>query len=101
MYTVQVFIAVAHNPGITITEIAELVDIAQPQATRAIALLAEHNPHHYRKEQTRKEALGYIELYIHPVDGRRTCCKLTRRGEVFWTSLKLLMGEAPTTVREQ
>ncbi len=91
MYTIQVFIAVATNPGITITEIAELVQIAQSSATRTVALLGEKTAH-YSKEQSDKDVLGYVELYQDEEDARRTLCRLTKRGEVFWSNLQLVVG---------
>jgi DNA-binding MarR family transcriptional regulator len=94
MYTIQVFIAIACNPGISVTEIAELVDIAQPSATRAVVLLAERSDRH-AAEQEGRDALGYVELYQDEFDRRRTLCRLTRRGVLFWRTLSAIMGEQP------
>jgi hypothetical protein len=93
-YTIQVFLAVANNPGITITEIAVLAGIAQSQATRAVALLSETTSH-FRASQRDIDTLGYIELYEDEADARRTRCQLSKRGERFWSTLQALIGDEP------
>jgi len=92
MYAIQVFLAIAHNPGIGITDIGGLVQVHQSSVTRVVALLAERTTH-YSKEQSGKEALGYAELFQDEQDARRTCVRLTRRGEAFWAALRIMMGE--------
>jgi DNA-binding MarR family transcriptional regulator len=84
---------VATNPGISITEIANLVGIAQSSATRVIVVLAEQSPHHRAEQAKRGEALGYIELYQDHHDARKTLCRLTKRGEAFWATLEFIVGK--------
>ncbi len=92
LYTIQVFIAIALNPGIAITELANLVRINQSSATRIVALLAEESPRHEAEQGRRETTFNYVELYVDAVDRRRTLCRLSPRGHGFYETLLALIG---------
>ncbi|MBT9289678.1 MarR family transcriptional regulator [Prosthecodimorpha staleyi] len=70
---VQTLLLVSMYPGITLSELADRLEIAQSSASRNVAALG-------KVHRLQKEGLDFVEAIEDPSERRRKICFLTERG---------------------
>jgi len=71
--TVEVFLAIALKPGLTMKEIAEVTGLAQSSCSRNVALLSKYH-------RLKKAGADLVETYEDPAERRRKIVFLNERG---------------------
>jgi len=70
----QVFLFIAQQDSCTYREIEKRFVITNASASRCVNALSEHAKH-------KKKALGLVEVFIDPAEGRRYRVRLTKKGQ--------------------
>ncbi|MGA4641152.1 MarR family winged helix-turn-helix transcriptional regulator [Stutzerimonas stutzeri] len=86
MQTAQTFIAVAMQPGITMTELSEKVGISQSSCSRNVSALS-------RLHRLNKPGMDLVVAAPDPMERRRRIVKLTPKGQRLAESLTKLIEE--------
>lgn len=91
---VQILLTVALFPGITMSDLADRLNIAQSSASRNVAALG-------KVHRLKKEGLDFVEAIEDPIERRRKLCFLTPKGKRELTALMRIIWdefsfEAPT-----
>jgi DNA-binding MarR family transcriptional regulator len=90
------FLYVAENDGLTVQEVACLAGFTQSTASRSLRALGRPD-----SEWSQAPALGLLEAYLNPDDGRSHLIQLTDRGREVRDRLDALIRQAVTISPER
>ena len=91
--TLLCFTLIARHPDITLTDLAQRLDITLSSVSRNIARLSDEG------RPGRGKGLGMVVRYEDPVDRRIKRVRLNRQGEKFWKDMSEELDQAVTRVR--
>lgn len=83
--TVAVFLAVVQNEGMTMKDMAKMLNISQSSCSRNVAYLAQYH-------RLNKPGLGLLVTQEDPMERRRKVVQLTRRGKSFVDKLNSMIA---------
>ena len=85
------FLYAAENDGLTVQEVAYLAGFTQSTASRSLRALGRAE-----SEWSQAPALGLLEAYLNPDDGRSHIIQLTDRGREVRDRLDAIIRQAAT-----
>lgn len=90
------FLYAAENEGLTVQDVAAVARLTQSTASRSLRALGPGE-----SEWARQPALGLLEAYLHPDDGRSHVVQLTARGRDLRERLDAIIRQAVTISPDQ
>ena len=83
------FLYAAENEGLTVQDVADLAGMTQSTASRSLRALGPTD-----SPWSQAPALGLLEAYLNPTDGRSHVIHLTATGRALRERLDTIIGEA-------
>lgn len=93
---VLAFLCVCESEGLTVQELADLAGLTQSTASRSVRALGPA-----ASPWSQPPALGLVEAFLHPNDGRSHVIYLTAHGRDVRARLEALVREAPAFAPER
>ena len=90
------FLYAAENEGLTVQQLAQVAELTQSTASRSLRALGPEG-----SDWARAPALGLVEAYLNPEDGRSHVIQLTARGREVRDRLDAIILQAIPIVADR